>query len=123
LSGPSAAGYQIVYTGGTFSVTKAATGIVNQPVDILTSLLKLSVTFSATLTTPPGGSALAGQTVVFSSGTTAECSAVTNSHGVATCSTGILGLLPILVKGTTTATFAGTSNYQGSAATTAYKLL
>jgi YVTN family beta-propeller protein len=98
------------------------TTLTTPSIGIVSSLLALSVHFSATLTA--GGAGLAGQTVTFSLGKTAECSGMTNSKGVATCSTNVLTIVTALLSESSTATFTPAANsvYEGSSATAAISL-
>jgi hypothetical protein len=100
-----------------------ATALTTSSSSVLSGLLGLSTTFTAKLTTLPGGAPLAGQTVSFSIGGTAECSAVTNASGVATCTASVLGVVSQLLTEKTTATYKGTTLYQGSTATAPVTLL
>jgi hypothetical protein len=100
-----------------------ATSLTTTSVGVISSLLSLSTTFSATLTTLSGGAGLAGQTVSFSIGSINECSAVTNSAGVATCSTNVLGIIAAILLEHSTATFAGTPVYEKSTASAPVTLL
>jgi DNA-binding beta-propeller fold protein YncE len=73
-------------------------------------------TVAATLTAGKAG--VAGQTIGFSVGGTALCSAVTNASGVASCSPSAVGELTVLLSNTYTATFAANGPYLGSTART-----
>ncbi|HEX3794495.1 MAG TPA: Ig-like domain-containing protein [Acidimicrobiales bacterium] len=71
---------------------------------------------TATLTSTQGVP-IAGQTLTFTSGSTALCSAVTAANGTATCTaTGLTGLT-LDLAGSYTVTFAGNASYTGSTAT------
>jgi hypothetical protein len=69
----------------------------------------------ATLTS--SGSPLAGQTISFSDGSTALCSAVTDSEGIAWCRVPLQDELLLIRDNQYTATFAGSTLYSGSSAT------
>lgn len=72
--------------------------------------LEATLTLSATLTTDKG-IAVPGQTVMFSAGATAVCSAVTDSDGRAACAGIVDGVAPSVLSLGYTATFAGSSPY------------
>jgi alpha-tubulin suppressor-like RCC1 family protein len=108
-------------------VGPAATKLSATPVSIVKSLLALKVTYSATLTKAADGSPVANQTVAFAPNTTlltslGTCSGTTNAHGVATCSATVLGVVPGLLGGKYTATFAGNDQWGPSTATSTISL-
>jgi hypothetical protein len=70
-----------------------------------------SLTFSATLTRSFDGAPLSGQSVVFRIKSTTECTATTDTQGVASCKKSGLFLSR---SGTYTATYAGNTVYLGS---------
>jgi hypothetical protein len=72
-------------------------------------------TISATLTTAYGP--VAGQSVAFTTGSTALCTATTNAQGVASCTLTGLQTLDVDLNGGYTATYAGTTDYTGATAT------
>lgn len=82
----------------------------------LTTSASLLGPFTATLTRTSTGAPIAGQTVDFTAnlGGGSVCSATTDSHGVASCSGGLLG--PLYVLTGYRATFPGTSGYQPATA-------
>jgi hypothetical protein len=69
----------------------------------------------ATLTS--GGSPVAGQTIAFSHGSTALCSAPTNSKGVARCMISSPDEQLLIRTNHYTATFAANGSYSGSSST------
>jgi hypothetical protein len=100
-----------------FSVGKASTTLVANPVGMVTSLLSLSVTFSGTLTSQTTGKGIAGQSVTFADGPLATCSATTNGSGVATCSSSVLATVALLLSTSYSANYAGDTDYLASRAT------
>ena len=94
---------------------------------LLRSLLTLRITHAAVLTSQVTGQPVAGQTIVFTISQaiigSRTCTAVTNSAGLATCTTSVLGITGILLGGSTTARYAGTANYQSSTAMTPFQVL
>jgi hypothetical protein len=102
---------------GHTTVGKAGTTITSSPVS-LAQALRGSFVFTATLTSTVTRSGLGGQPVSFAfakgpSPGGLECSGVTNSSGVATCSVrvSIAGLLAYIVTKGNIATYAGSANY------------
>jgi hypothetical protein len=97
----------------SITVVKGATTLVVDPVVIQTSGLNVKVgVVSATLTGgfPPQG--IAGQTIVFKSGTTVLCTGVTDASGrVARCPVDTLKTLRMIANGTVTATYAGNATW------------
>ena len=104
----------------TYTVRKAPTALDAGPLLLkLGPLLSLPIgQASAKLTYGAAGTAAAGRTVTFKTGTTTLCTATTNAGGTATCSFSVPGLLLTLLtlKGYT-ATFAGDANLQPSSDT------
>ncbi len=72
-------------------------------------------TVSATLTTAYGP--VAGQSVAFTAGSTALCTATTNAQGVASCTLTGLQTLDVDLNGGYTATYAGSTDYTAATAT------
>jgi hypothetical protein len=116
------------YAGNSIDATSTDTLAVNVPQATALSHLTGSVfggPFSATLTSD--GVPLPGQTVTFTTGTGSAkltiCSAITNSHGVATCTfaysttAGKKILSALLTNGSFTATFGGSDDYTASSTT------
>jgi hypothetical protein len=91
------------------TVQRAATALVAAPA-------RLSpLTLSATLGRADDGTPLAGQTVRFTTGGAAVCTATTNAAGTASCD-GSSAALPIVLDGGYTAQFDGTVNLAPSTA-------
>jgi hypothetical protein len=101
---------------GTVSVSwQAPTWLTATPVIIKISGLRLYLfNLSATLTDSAGP--VAGQTIVFTAGSTGLCTATTNANGTATCNATVSVLSIVLALGYT-ATYAGNSDYGPSTAT------
>jgi hypothetical protein len=95
-------------TALTQTVNKAATTLV-------AAQATTAGVVSATLSSAQGP--LAGQTINFTVGTTALCSAVTGSNGTATCTAGGLTNLTLQLSPSYTATYAGNGSYLGQTAT------
>jgi DNA-binding beta-propeller fold protein YncE len=93
-------------------VAKLPTKLTATPA-VLAGLNLYLFNLTATLTGPSGP--ISGQTISFSAGSTAVCSAVTGANGTASCS-GLAQALSILGAGGYTATFAGSDGYLGSTA-------
>jgi len=100
-----------------YTVSKASTSLkaVPQLVFLKPFVGIGELVVQATLTS--GGSPLAGQTIAFSDGSTALCSAVTNSKGVARCMISWQNELLLIRTNHYTATFAGSTNYTASSST------
>jgi hypothetical protein len=62
------------------------------------------------------GAPIPGQTLSFTTGTTALCTAVTAANGVASCTATGLGAFQLILNGTYTATYAGNASFLGSSA-------
>jgi hypothetical protein len=94
------------------TVIQEETQLVAQPAiaEIGPGLRIIFPNLSATLTDPDDPAGVAGQTVVFTSGTTFVCSAVTDASGTATCGGIVQELHAILGLGYQ-ATFAGDAQY------------
>ena len=109
------------------TITKAPTSLQQRPVSLLGSLLLFRVRYTAVLTSDVTGQPLAGQTIVFRTSTSATgpvaCTAVTDSTGIATCTSSPLRLLQLLRTRSTTARYAGTANYEPSVDTATVRLL
>jgi hypothetical protein len=103
----------------TVTITPAGTTLVERPVSLVATVLALRVRHSAVLTSQVTGQPLAGQPVAFHiTGTTgATCTAITDSAGVAACTSALPTIVRILAAGSTTARFAGTADYQPSSST------
>jgi hypothetical protein len=109
-----------VYGGSSAFVGSTSAGLTQHVQRVPTSLsaapavlgldpLHLSLlNLSAKLTRSDNGAPLTGQTIQFSSGAAALCSATTDGGGVATCN-GAGGVLSIVLNGGYTAAFAGTA--------------
>jgi hypothetical protein len=96
------------------SVARRATSLAADAVLLrLNPLLGINVgVLRATLTTSSGP--LAGQTVVFTKGTTTVCTATTDGTGLATCTPSLTQWLTLALGGGFTATYPGSANYAGS---------
>jgi hypothetical protein len=94
-------------------VDPAGTMLVAHPVSVAGSLLHLSVTFSATLTSKVTRAGLPGQSVVFhwDGGT---CTGTSNARGVATCRVSVLNIIDLLLRPTYSASHAATPNDNAS---------
>jgi hypothetical protein len=75
-----------------------------------------SSSMTATLTSAQGVP-IAGQTLSFTTGSTALCTATTAANGTATCTATGLSGLTLDIAGSYTVTFAGNASYLGSSAT------
>jgi hypothetical protein len=93
-------------------VSRFPTTLVANPSVVKLSGLKLYLTLSARLTS--NGSGVAGQTVNFSAGNKAVCSAVTNANGDAACGGLIPGTLASVLALGYTASFGGDAVYAPS---------
>jgi hypothetical protein len=98
----------------SFVVSKASTSLTAASVSIVSSILMLGVTFSATLTSQATGKGIAGQTVTFADGSLASCSATTNANGVASCTASVLAVLGLLLSPSYSAAYAGGTDYLGA---------
>lgn len=103
----------------TVTVAKAATTLVHRRVSLVRSILDRKITFQATLTSRVTDAPVAGQPVAFRlRGGSVECTATTNTAGVATCtSKPKVFAVALLLTGQTTATFAGSADYLESTTT------
>ncbi|MHB8671372.1 MAG: MBG domain-containing protein, partial [Acidimicrobiales bacterium] len=82
----SAMNYRFAFVPGSLTVEPAPTSLSAQPALLGLSPLTASLfTLSATLTSQVTRTGLAGQTLVFSAGSTTLCTAQTNASGTATC--------------------------------------
>jgi hypothetical protein len=73
---------------------------------------------SATLTS--NGAPVAGQTLTFEANSGSHpvlCSGMTDIHGVASCSSGLVGLTQTLLSGGILVVYGGNASYQGSSGT------
>lgn len=106
----------------TVAITQAPTALTQTPVSLLGSLFSLRVTYRAVLRSQVTGGVLVGQTVAFrASNNTAgapNCSAVTDATGTATCASSAVTFQDVRRAGATTASYAGTDDYQASSTTT-----
>lgn len=107
-------------SGGTSTLTlaKAPTSISESTIHVVPSLRRHAATFVATLT-GPSDQPVTGQAITFTAGRTYECTATTSPAGVATCTVGIRGVVAVLRARSSTATYAGGSDYRGSSVTVA----
>ena len=109
------------------TITKSPTRLTQRAVSVLGSILRFQVRYEATLTSRVGGGPVAGQTIAFSTSNSstgpAACSGVTNSSGVAACTSPLLRIAIILFAGSTTASYGGSPNYEPSTITTPFRLL
>src|SRR6201999_1821764 len=97
----------------TDQVTPAPTTTVVQTETAGAPVVGQSITLIATVApSPPGGGSPDG-TVTFTSGSTAVCSAVPLSNGVAVCSTAF----PTSGSRTINASYSGSASYTASAST------
>ena len=108
-------------------IARAPTRLTQRAVSVLGSVLRFQVRYEATLTSQVGGGPIAGQTIAFSTSNSstgpAACSGVTNSAGVATCTSPLLKIVLLLLSGNTTASYGGSPNYEPSTVTTPFRLL
>ncbi|MGQ0620015.1 MAG: beta strand repeat-containing protein [Panacagrimonas sp.] len=97
---------------------KRNTGLTVTPVPavIVTQGLQLRIILSprATLKDSTTNTPIAGKTVSFKAGTTALCTAVTNSSGVATCQANVPNTLAGVLSLGYTGTYAGDGSYNAS---------
>jgi hypothetical protein len=100
----------------SITVVKGATTLVVDPVLIQTSGLNIKVgVVSATLTGGFPAVGIAGQTIVFTSGTTTVCTGVTDASGrVARCPVDTLKTLKMIANGTVKGTYAGNATWNPS---------
>jgi alpha-tubulin suppressor-like RCC1 family protein len=110
-------------TGSVTLTVKVHSQLDVATVHVVVSVLQVSVTYRATLTAYPSGTPIAGQTVVFQGAANLSCSGVTDALGVASCKVTVLGVLPGLLKGSYTASYAGNGLYLPSAGTGQVTLL
>jgi hypothetical protein len=114
------------FVPGTLTVTRAATSLAAPPIAVVNSVLALMPTFSATLTSQATGAPIAGQRVAFSFSAapdSTQCSAKTDSSGVARCTPGPLALVTLLLSSHYTASYAGNTDYLASTTTAPVILL
>jgi hypothetical protein len=74
--------------------------------------------FNVAVTLTSGGLGVSSEPIVFSVGGSQLCSTVTDASGNASCNTGLLGELEVLLAGGYTASFAGANGFLPSTATT-----
>lgn len=94
-------------------VVRGATSLAAEPAVAKVATLEPTLTLAATLTS--NGAPLAGRTVVFSSGPTPVCEAVTGADGRASCGAAT-ELLPVILSTGYSAAFAGDVVYEASSA-------
>lgn len=104
------------------SVSAAPTTITVAPAILYLRIIPLPISIqlslgvlSATLTS--NGVPVAGQTVTFVANAGSHpvlCTATTDVHGVASCSSGLTGLTETILSGGVEAIYAGSASYQGS---------
>jgi hypothetical protein len=92
----------------TLTIDRGPTTIVVQPVLFKTTPLGLPLgVVSARLTGGVPGMPLAGQTIVFTAGSTAVCTGLTGADGVASCTASVASTTAIITNLGVTATYAG----------------
>ncbi|HEY1830284.1 MAG TPA: putative Ig domain-containing protein [Acidimicrobiales bacterium] len=98
----------------SITIAKGTTTLVVSPL-LLNPLLVLTLnTATATLTGGSPAAPIAGQAVVFTAGSTAVCTGVTNAAGVASCNFSAPALLAALLAFGITGTYAGSTSWQPS---------
>jgi hypothetical protein len=121
-TGPATtANYAVSYQPGALTILAAPSKLAASTVDLVSSVLGLSVDYSATLTSGVNGSPVANQTISFSIPSSlgissAQCSAQTNAKGVATCSVSFVEIVPLVLSLGYDANFAGSLDYTPSSA-------
>ncbi len=88
LSGAQTAHYRLVLAGGPFTVTKAAVTVTTSSTSSLMSLFTRKLTYTSTVTSAVTGLPVPGvpvTTQLANGAAASRCTAVTNTHGVATC--------------------------------------
>jgi len=108
------------FVAGTLTVSQSTSALTAPPISVLNSLLALTPTFTATLTSRSTGMPIVGQTVSFALSAAPKvtvCSQTTNSAGVAMCKPGMLSLLTLLLSSSYTASYAGNAGYSAITAT------
>jgi hypothetical protein len=106
--------------GGATSYVGSASSALNQTVTKATTTISAQTATSGGSMTAVLSSAqgpLAGQTLSFSTGTTALCTAVTNAAGSATCTAGPLKNVTLHANGSYTVTYGGNIDYLASTGT------
>jgi hypothetical protein len=106
------------YSGATDyspSASSVLAQVVNKDGTIVVAQASTNTTMTATLVTAQGAP-IPGQTLSFTTGTTALCTAVTAANGVASCTATGLGAFQLILNGTYTATYAGNASFLGSSA-------
>ena len=120
LSGPNAGNYQIQYANGPFAVTKAHIVITTHTNSFTAAQKAHKFVFTTTVMNTDANAPVAGVkvtiTVKITSSYSVTCSAVTNSSGVATCSSGN-GNLYVQPGRSYTATTPASANYLAGFAT------
>jgi hypothetical protein len=108
------------FVAGTLTVAKAGTSIALPSLGVVNSILAVVPVLTATLTSQVTGAPIAGQPIAFSfSGAprTTACTGTTNSSGVASCRSGLVSIVTVLLSSSYSASYAGNNNYAGSTAT------
>jgi hypothetical protein len=121
-AGGSALNYSLIYRSGALTVTRAATTLSATRVHVVESVLGLRVTFAATLTTVTTGRAVPGEKLSFAALGKTQCTATTDSSGVASCTATVLATVPVLLGGGHRTSFAGDDLYEPSATTAPFLL-
>jgi hypothetical protein len=107
------------YSGAT-SYGSSASSALSQTITKDNTVIKAAPLNNATMTatlTSAQGAPQSGQTVSFSTGSTALCTGVTNASGVASCTATGLDDLDLVLSGNYTAAYAGNVSYNGSTVT------
>jgi hypothetical protein len=109
--------YRFTLVDSVLNVTPASTGLVAAPAAITLLPLKVNLgKVSARLTYPAGGAPVAGQTVVFTTGSRTLCSATTGTDGTASCSLTLAQATAVILNLGYNSTFAGSSDLLPSSA-------
>jgi hypothetical protein len=108
------------FVAGTLTVGKAGTSIALPSLGVVNSILAVVPALTATLTSKATGAPIAGQPIAFSFSAaprTTACTGTTNTSGVASCRSGLVSIVTVLLSSSYSASYAGNSNYAGSTAT------
>ncbi|HWF51159.1 MAG TPA: LamG-like jellyroll fold domain-containing protein [Solirubrobacteraceae bacterium] len=108
------------FVAGTLTVAKAGTSIALPSLGVVNSILAVVPALTATLTSQATGAPIAGQPIAFSFSAaprTTACTGTTNTSGVASCRSGLVSIVTVLLSSSYSASYAGNSNYAGSTAT------
>jgi hypothetical protein len=103
------------YSGS--NTASALSQVVNKDASAIAAQAATSSNSVTATLTSAQGVPIAGQTLSFTSGSTALCSAVTAANGTATCTASGLSGLMMDLAGSYTVTYAGDGSYLGSSAT------